>query len=64
MKRFILALVLGAYSLSAQSALIDHGLGPHWFVVEPEQLTMLRGFIAYHVVALSIYFVLRHFKIE
>ena len=37
-------------------------LVPDWFALEAEQLVMLRGFVAYHLVAIAIYFSLRHFK--
>jgi len=55
---------IAAFFVAAISEILLFSLVPDWFVVEPEQLTMLRGFIAYHVVALSIYFVLRHLDIK
>lgn len=45
-----------AFFVAAGSEIFLFTLFPHWFVVEPEQLTMLRGFVVYHVTALSIYF--------
>jgi hypothetical protein len=54
---------IAAFFVAAISEILLFTLVPHWFVVEPEQLTMLRGFVAYHVLAISIYFALRYFKI-
>jgi hypothetical protein len=54
---------IAAFFVAAVSEILLFALVPHWFVVEPSQLAMLRGFIVYHVIALSIYFTLRHFKI-
>jgi uncharacterized membrane protein (UPF0136 family) len=54
---------VAAFFVAAISEVLLFTLVPQWFVVEPAQLTMLRGFVAYHLVAISIYFVLRHFKI-
>ena len=45
-----------------QQSLMLFTLVPEWFVVEAEQLTMLRGFVAYHLIAIAIYFGLRHFE--
>jgi len=55
---------IAAFFVAAISEILLFSLVPDWFVVEPEQLTMLRGFIVYHLVALSIYFALRHFDIK
>ena len=55
---------VAAFFVAAISEVLLFTLVPQWFVVEPAQLTMLRGFVAYHLVAISIYFVLRHLKIE
>jgi hypothetical protein len=49
-----------AFFLAAGSEILLFTFVPEWFVVEPEHLTMLRGFIVYHVVALTIYFLLRY----
>jgi len=55
---------VAAFFVAAVSEILLFTLVPHWFVVEPAQLTMLRGFVVYHVVAISIFFLLRHFEIE
>jgi hypothetical protein len=55
---------IAAFFVAAISEILLFSLVPDWFVVEPEQLTMLRGFIVYHLVALSIYFALRQFDIK
>jgi len=54
---------LVAFFIAAISEILLFSLVPHWFVVEPSQLPMLRGFIVYHVIAMSIYIALRRFKI-
>lgn len=51
-----------AFFIAAISEILLFTLVPEWFVVEPGQLTMLRGFVVYHIVAITIYFVLRHFE--
>ncbi len=55
---------ISAFFIAATSEILLFSLVPDWFVVEPSQLTMLRGFIAYHLVALGTYFGLRHFKVN
>jgi hypothetical protein len=51
-----------AFFVAAISEILLFTLVPEWFVVEPEQLTMLRGFVAYHLVAIATYFTLRYFQ--
>jgi hypothetical protein len=51
---------IAAFLVAAISEILLFSLVPHWFVIEPSQLTMLRGFIVYHVIALLIYFALHH----
>lgn len=51
---------IAAFFLAAISEILLFTLVPEWFVLEAQQLTMLRGFIAYHVIALAIYFLLRY----
>jgi hypothetical protein len=53
---------IGAFFVAAISEILLFTLVPEWFVVEAAQLTMLRGFVVYHVVALTIYFVLRRIE--
>jgi len=55
---------IAAFFVAAISEILLFTLVPHWFVVEPGQLTMLRGFVVYHVLAISIFFLLRYLKIE
>ena len=53
---------VAAFLVAAISEILLFTLVPHWFVVEPDQLTMLRGFVVYHVIAITLYFVLRYFE--
>jgi hypothetical protein len=53
---------VAAFLVAAISEILLFTLVPHWFVVEPGQLTMLRGFVVYHVIAITLYFVLRYFE--
>lgn len=53
---------IAAFFVAAISEILLFTLVPEWFVVEAEQLTMLRGFVAYHLIAIAIYFGLRHFE--
>ncbi|MAF83107.1 MAG: DUF6163 family protein [Gammaproteobacteria bacterium] len=55
---------LYAFFIAAISEILLFSLVPDWFVIEPSQLIMLRGFILYHLVALATYFGLRHFRID
>jgi hypothetical protein len=55
---------IAAFFVAAISEILLFTLVPEWFVVEPEQLTMLRGFVAYHLVAIAIYFVLRRIGVR
>jgi len=50
---------VAAFFVAAISEILLFMLVPEWFVIEPQQLTMLRGFVVYHVVAISIYLLLR-----
>jgi len=50
---------IAAFFVAAISEILLFTLVPEWFVVEPEQLTMLRGFVVYHVVAIAFYFLLK-----
>ena len=50
---------IAAFFLAAVSEILLFTLVPEWFVLEPEQLTMLRGFVVYHVVAIAFYWLLR-----
>lgn len=50
---------IAAFLLAAVSEILLFTLVPEWFVMEPGQLTMLRGFVAYHLVAIAIYFFLK-----
>jgi hypothetical protein len=51
-----------AFFIAAISEILLFTLVPEWFVVEPEQLIMLRGFVVYHLGAMTIYFVLAYFE--
>jgi len=51
---------VAAFFVAAISEILLFTLIPEWFVVEPQQLTMLRGFAVYHVIAIAIYFFLRY----
>jgi hypothetical protein len=51
---------IAAFFVAAISEILLFTLVPDWFVIEPQQLTMLRGFVVYHVIALAIYFFLRY----
>jgi hypothetical protein len=51
-----------AFFISAISEILLFTLVPEWFVVEPEQLTMLRGFVVYHIGAIAFYFILAYFE--
>jgi hypothetical protein len=53
---------IAAFFVAAISEILLFTLVPEWFVVEPEQLTMLRGFVVYHVIAITIYFILFYFE--
>jgi hypothetical protein len=53
---------IAAFFVAAVSEIVLFTLVPHWFVIEPEQLTMVRGFVVYHLVAITIYFVLRRME--
>lgn len=55
---------IAAFFIAAISEILLFTLVPDWFVVEPSQLTMLRGFVVYHLVAIATFFGLRHFKIK
>lgn len=55
---------IAAFFVAAISEILLFSLVPEWFVVEPAQLTMLRGFIVYHLVAIATYFGLRHFEVK
>lgn len=54
---------IAAFFVAAISEILLFTLVPEWFVIEPAQLTMLRVFIVYHLVALTIYFGLRRFDV-
>jgi hypothetical protein len=53
---------VAAFFVAAISEILLFTLVPEWFVIEPGQLAMLRGFIVYHLVAITIYFVLRRME--
>jgi hypothetical protein len=53
---------IAAFFVAAISEILLFTLVPEWFVVEPAQLTMLRGFVVYHIVAISLYFILRRIE--
>jgi hypothetical protein len=44
-----------AFLLAAASEILLFTLVPDWFVMRPEHLTLLRGFVAYHIVAIAIW---------
>jgi hypothetical protein len=44
-----------AFLLAAASEILLFTLVPGWFVMRPEHLTLLRGFVAYHIVAIAIW---------
>jgi hypothetical protein len=46
---------VAAFLVAAVSEILLFTLVPEWFVLKPEHLTMLRGFAAYHLVAIGIY---------
>ena len=50
---------IAAFFTAAISEILLFTLVPDWFVIEPEQLPMLRGFVVYHIVAIAFYFLLR-----
>ncbi len=50
---------VAAFLIAAISEILLFTLVPEWFVTESEQLTMLRGFVVYHVVAIAFYFLFR-----
>jgi len=53
---------IAAFFVAAISEILLFTFVPEWFVVEAWQLNMLRGFIVYHLVAITIYFTLRRFE--
>ena len=55
---------IAAFFIAAISEILLFTLVPNWFVTEAGQLTMLRGFIAYHLIAIVIYFGLKRFNIQ
>jgi len=50
---------VAAFFMAAISEILLFTLVPEWFVVEPNQLLMLRGFVVYHVVAIVFYFLFK-----
>lgn len=50
---------IAAFFAAAISEILLFTFVPDWFVVEPWQLTMLRGFVIYHLAAIAIYLLLR-----
>jgi hypothetical protein len=50
---------IGAFLLAAGSEILLFTLVPEWFTSDPAELTMLRGFIVYHLVAIATYIFLR-----
>ncbi len=50
---------VAAFLLAAVSEILLFSFVPDWFMTEPGQLIMLRGFIAYHLVAIAIYIFLQ-----
>ena len=44
-----------AFLTAAISEILLFTLVPEWFVLKPEHLMLLRSFVAYHLVAISIY---------
>ena len=53
---------IAAFFLAAISEIFLFTLVPEWFVLEQQQLAMLRGFVIYHVIAIAIHFLLRYRK--
>jgi len=51
---------VAAFLVAAVSEILLFTLVPDWFVTEPGQLVMLRGFVVYHLVAIAIYIYLNH----
>lgn len=47
---------VAAFLLAATSEILLFTLVPHWFVLRPEHLLLLRGFIVYHVFAMGIWY--------
>jgi len=47
-----------AFFVAAISEILLFTLAPDWFVVEKWQLTLLRGFVVYHIIAIAIYVLL------
>jgi uncharacterized membrane protein (DUF2068 family) len=47
-----------AFFVAAVSEILLFTFAPEWFTSDPSELRMLRGFIVYHLVALTIYSVL------
>lgn len=47
---------VAAFLLAAVSEILLFTLAPHWFVLRPEHLLLLRGFVVYHVFAIGIWF--------
>jgi len=45
-----------AFVAAAVSEIVLFTFVPHWFVLRPAHLIMLRGFVAYHLIALAIWY--------
>jgi hypothetical protein len=46
---------IAAFLLAAASEIVLFTLVPDWFVLRPEHLTLLRGFVVYHIIAIAIW---------
>jgi len=46
---------IAAFLLAAVSEILLFTLVPDWFVMRPEHLTLLRGFVVYHIIAIAIW---------
>ena len=46
---------VAAFIIAAISEILLFTFVPDWFVLKPEHLTLLRGFVVYHMVAIGIY---------
>jgi hypothetical protein len=47
---------VAAFLLAAVSEILLFTLVPHWFVLRPEHLSLLRGFVIYHFIAIGIWY--------
>jgi hypothetical protein len=51
---------IAAFLLAAGSEIVLFVFVPEWFTSDPAELTMLRGFVVYHLIAITTFSVLRY----